>query len=108
MSKKGSRKIIVGHEEYKWIVTPSSKGIIALIVEHEEEKGQKIKVFLESDVNEYWVEFPHVDKLNIKIVKPAEVSMIIKEAIVQGWTPRSKGPFLLFNWIGSTLVKIEI
>lgn len=98
LSKKGSRKIIVGNEEYRWTISASTKGRIVLIAEHRNEKGQRIEVLIKSDSNEFWVEFPHVEGLNLKIIKPNEVAMIISEAVGQGWKPREKGRPLVFVW----------
>lgn len=44
ISKKGSRKIRVGQEAFRWVITPSTKGILVLTVQHDELKGQKIRV----------------------------------------------------------------
>ena len=103
LSKKGSRKIVVGDEEYRWTITATTKGQIVLIVEHGTEKGQRIEVQIQSDINEIWVEFPHVDDLNLKVVKPKEVVIIILEANEQGWRPRKKGSPLGFDWDNSSL-----
>ncbi|CAM3373502.1 hypothetical protein PALU110988_19215 [Paenibacillus lupini] len=40
ISKKGSRKIVVEQESYRWVITALSKGIITLTVQHDEVKGQ--------------------------------------------------------------------
>lgn len=69
-----------------------------LNAEHEKEKGQRIEVHIQSDINDFWVEFPHVDDLNLKVIKPNEVATIILEAILQGWEPREKGSTLVFEW----------
>ncbi|MNR51877.1 hypothetical protein D3C85_1716200 [compost metagenome] len=69
-----------------------------LIAEHSKEKGQRIEVYVESDINDFWVEFPHVEGLNLKVVKPKEVAAIIVEAMAQGWEPRKKGAPLVFEW----------
>lgn len=105
ISKKGSRKIIVSQEAFRWVISPSFKGIIVLTVQHEEVSGQIIRVYIESDINDFWVEFPHVEPLNNKVITPAEVSTIIAEAIMKGWDPRKKGTPLSFNLFGSTLIK---
>lgn len=104
ISKKGSRKIRVGQEAFRWVITPSTKGFLVLTVQHDELKGQKIRVNVASDINEYWVEFPNVDSLNNKVVKLSEVATIITEAIKQGWNPREKGTLLSFNLSGNNLV----
>lgn len=105
LSKKGSRKMVVGDEEYRWTISATAKGRIVLIVEHGQEKGQKIEVHIQSDINKFWVEFPHVDGLNLKVVKPKEVATIIAEAIAQGWKPREKGSPLVFEWDNDELIK---
>lgn len=98
LSKKGSRKIVVGDEEYRWTISATTRGRIVLIVEHGKEKGKRIEVQIQSDINEFWDEFPHVHDLKLKVVKPKEVAIIIIEAIEQGWRPREKGVPLGFDW----------
>jgi hypothetical protein len=105
ISKKGSRKITVNLEAFRWVISPSSKGIIILTVQHEEVSGQIIRVYIESDINDFWFEFPHVESLNNKVITPVEVSTIIAEAIVKGWDPRKRGTPLSFNLCRSTLIK---
>lgn len=105
MNKKSSRKITVRNEVYKYVISPSSKGLLVFTAEHEEDKGQKLRVYIESEINEFWVDFPYVTDLNLKVIKQSEVSMIIAEAIAQGWTPRSKGQIMTFNLTGSSLIK---
>lgn len=34
ISKKGTRKITVRQELYKWVITPSAKGILTLTVQY--------------------------------------------------------------------------
>jgi len=105
--KKGSRLITIGHEQLRWIVTPSSKGVIALTAQHVESNGRIVRVFIQSDINEFWIEFPYVGDLNLKVVKPAEVSKILSDAIAHGWDPRSKGSPLNFSLCGNKLVETE-
>ncbi|OCT13553.1 hypothetical protein A8709_18340 [Paenibacillus pectinilyticus] len=50
--KKGSRIIIVGQDSYRWIITPSEKGILTLTVHHDGIKGQLLRINIESDINE--------------------------------------------------------
>lgn len=107
ISKKGTRKITVGLESYRWVITPSAKGILTLTVQHNEVGGQLLRVNIESDINEFWVEFPHVEKLNNKVVMPAEVALIIPEAINQGWKPREKGALLSFKLSGRKLESLN-
>ncbi|WP_238404437.1 hypothetical protein [Paenibacillus paridis] len=97
MNKKRSKKITVGEERYAYVISPATKGQLALTVEHEEVKGQKIRVYLKSEINEFWVEFPYVEDLNLKLLKPSEISLIIEDALSRGWTPKSKGPMITYN-----------
>ncbi|RNB89616.1 hypothetical protein EDM56_10545 [Brevibacillus fluminis] len=103
LSKKGTRKIVLGQESYRWTIFLATKGHLVFTSEHTNYKGQIIRVFIESDVNEYWVDFPHVEKLNVRIIKPADVSEIISQAISLGWDPKRKGQPLTFNLIGTHL-----
>ncbi|WP_310829134.1 hypothetical protein [Paenibacillus pedocola] len=52
LSKKGSRKIVVGNVEYRWTISATTRGRFVLIVEHGKEKGQRIEVQIQSDINE--------------------------------------------------------
>lgn len=104
ISKKVSRKITIGREVFRWVISPSSKGVIVLTVHHEEVSGQIIRVYIESDINEYWVEFPNVESLNNKVVKPSEVASIITEAMKQGWNPKKKGTPISFAISKNNLV----
>ncbi|MED4586114.1 hypothetical protein [Brevibacillus choshinensis] len=107
MSKKGTRKIVVGQESYRWAISPASKGLLVFTAEHTDYKGQIIRVYIESDVNEYWIEFSNVEKLNARIIKPADVSEIISQAVSLGWDPKRKGAPLTFNLIGNHLKLIN-
>ncbi|NOU95606.1 hypothetical protein GC093_20575 [Paenibacillus sp. LMG 31456] len=104
LSKKGSRKIIVNDEEFRWIISPS-KDFISLIAEHGHEKGRRIEVYIKSDINRLWVEFPHIDDQNLKVITPKDTSFIISEAIKQGWNPKEKGKPMVFDLNGDSLVK---
>ncbi len=97
MNKKSSREITVGEERYTYVISPAAKGLLALTIEHEEVKGQKIRLYIKSEINEFWVEFPYVEDLNLKLIKPSEISLIIEEALFRGWTPKNKGPMITYN-----------
>ncbi|MBD0384849.1 hypothetical protein [Paenibacillus sedimenti] len=107
ISKKRSRKIVVGQESYRWVITPSARGILTLTVQHDELKGQLLQVEIESDINELWVEFPNVESLNNKIVMPAEIALIITEAISRGWKPREKGALIRFRLSENKLASLN-
>ncbi|KPV57477.1 hypothetical protein QJ48_22000 [Paenibacillus sp. A3] len=103
LRSKGSRKIVVGNEPYRGVISAASKGYLVLIAEHGQEKGRKLQVYIESDINDYWVDFPYVDSLNLKIVTPKDVATIISHAIEQGWNPKEKRPPMVFDWSGEVL-----
>ncbi|NIK80590.1 hypothetical protein FHS15_005781 [Paenibacillus castaneae] len=104
ISNRRSRKITIGQENYRWVVSPSGKGSLVLTVQHDDFNGQLIRVSVESDINEYWIECPNVKSLDMKVIKPADVTTVIIEAMNQGWTPKDKGKPLCFCLSGSTLV----
>ncbi|SCW63024.1 hypothetical protein SAMN04487970_10225 [Paenibacillus tianmuensis] len=103
LRNKGSRKIVVGNDPYRWVISTASKGYIVLMAEHKQEKGRKLRIYIESDINDYWVEYPYTDSLNLKVVTPKEVATIISQAIEQGWNPKEKGPPMIFDWSGDVL-----
>ncbi|UED72499.1 hypothetical protein [Brevibacillus sp. DP1.3A] len=105
LPKKGTRGITVGEQRYRWVISPAAKGLLALTIQHNEGLGQLIRVYVKSDVNDFWAEFPLVQHLDMRVIKPAEVAAIIEEAIKLGWQPDKKGAPLSFDFIGSTLVK---
>ncbi|MNC23483.1 hypothetical protein D3C81_146860 [compost metagenome] len=107
ISKKGSRKVIVGQESYRWVITPSARGILSLTVQHDEFKGQLLRVSIDSDINDYWVDFPAVESLNCKIVLPADIAIIISEAVKQGWKPKEKGSLLSFKLSANKLITLN-
>ncbi|MEC0204664.1 hypothetical protein P4H39_18840 [Paenibacillus lautus] len=55
ISKKGNK---VGQEEYRWLITPSTRGIITLTMQHIEVKGQLLRIVIESDIDEFGWSFP--------------------------------------------------
>jgi hypothetical protein len=90
LSKKGLRKINVNHENYSWKVSPN-RGYVVLVVEHSSKKGRRVEVKIKTDLNDYWVELPNVDELDLKVVTPKDVSLIINAALGHGWDPSEKG-----------------
>lgn len=104
INKKSARKIVVQNEPYRWTILPVS-GYIVLVAEHEVVQGQRMEVYIQSEIDRMWVEFPHSDHLNLRIVKPKDVERIIGEAIKQGWTPKDKGKPVKFHLNGELLVR---
>lgn len=93
---RNSRKIVVGNETYRWIVSPKDECIV-LVAEHEEFKARRIEVFIHSDIHKFWGEFPNFEELNLKIIKPKDVESIISQAIKEGWNPKEKGSPIIFH-----------
>lgn len=104
ITKKKSRIITIDDIEYRWIVGPND-GYNVFVAEKENVKGRKIEVYFNTDINNFWVEFPNVEGLNLKILKPRDAESIIKQAIKAGWNPDEKGAPLLFDWIEEKLIK---
>lgn len=97
LAKKKTRIITIDDIRYRWLVTPK-KNICILVAEKEGVKGQKIEVCFETDSMHFWVEFPNIDHLNLKILKPKDVESIIRRALNNGWKPDQKGKALVFDW----------
>ena len=93
---KNSRKIVVGNETYRWTISPDS-GFIVFVAEHVEVKGRRIEVYIDSYINDFWVNFPDVKDLNLKIIKPKNAESIISQAINKGWNPKEKGSPIIFD-----------
>jgi hypothetical protein len=106
LSKKGLRKITVNHENYSWKVWPN-RGYVVLVVEQSSKKGRRLEVKIKTDINDYWVEFPNVDELVLKIMTPKDVSIIINEALAHGWEPSEKGKPMSFIFEENILTPIH-
>ncbi|KOP67234.1 hypothetical protein AMS62_19765 [Bacillus sp. FJAT-18019] len=96
ISKRNSRRIVVNGEYFRWAISLGS-GYLTLVVEHETIKGQKIEVYIESDINNVWVNFPYVENMNMRLVKPSSVREIIVEAINMGWNYKLPGSPIVFD-----------
>lgn len=103
LPKKKSRPITIDNENYRWIVSPRAKGIVAFIAEKENSNGSIIDVRVESDINNFWTEFPYVKNLNLKVIKPSDAELIIKQAISLGWKPDESGRPNKFDFDGKKL-----
>lgn len=104
INKKSSRKIVVNDEHFIWTVSPDS-GYIIMIAELESYKGSRLEVYIDSDIDSLWVNFPNTEHLNSKIIRPKDVEFFINQSIEQGWSPKEKGAPLVFEFDGKQLVK---
>ncbi|SDT24418.1 hypothetical protein SAMN05444162_3534 [Paenibacillaceae bacterium GAS479] len=102
MSKKNSRTIMVANETYKWTISPNS-GYVVLVVELEMGVGRRIEVYINSDINDFWANFPHINNLDLKVIKPGDVKNIIIQALKDGWGPKEKGKPLIFDLVSEKI-----
>ncbi|GAA4841906.1 hypothetical protein GCM10023310_19780 [Paenibacillus vulneris] len=101
--KKGSRTIIVDDETYRWTISPK-KGYIRFVAEHAVTKGRTLIIYVESDINVFWVEFPYANGLNLRIFKPKDAASVISKAICLGWDPKERGNPIIFKLADDSLV----
>lgn len=104
LPKKKSRIINIDNIEYRWLVGPND-GYNVFVAEKENIKGQIIEVYFETDINNFWVEFPNVKKLNLKILKPKDAELIIRQALDIGWDPDIKGKPMVFHLKNNKIIK---
>lgn len=98
LSKKKSRPITIGEDNYRWVVSPDS-GYVVFVAESADTPARKIEVYVDSDIDQMWVAFPYTESLNLKVLKPKDAVSIISQAIEQGWNPAEKGKPLVFDYL---------
>ena len=104
LPKKKSRTILIDNIKYLWLVGPND-GYNVFVAQKEGTSGRIIEVYFATDINSYWVEFPNVENLNLKIIKPKDSETIIRQALQLGWNPEQKGNPLVYDLIDNKLVK---
>lgn len=104
LSKKKSRTIVVGNSTFRWVVSPDS-GYGVFVAEKENFKGRKIEVYFDTDVDSYWLEFPDVENLNLRVITPKDAASIISQALKLGWNPEERGKPLVFDLDDENLIK---
>ena len=77
LSKKKSRPITVGEQNYRWAISPDS-GYVVFVAESADTPARKIEVYVGSDINQMWVEFPNKEGSNFKVIKPKDAASIKK------------------------------
>ncbi|MEK5235803.1 hypothetical protein NST99_08885 [Paenibacillus sp. FSL L8-0470] len=102
INKKSSRKIVVKAESYIWTISPDS-GYVIMIPEHEAFRGRRFEVYIASDIDSFWVNFPNTEHLNMKVVRPKDVEFFIGQALEQGWIPNEKRAPIVFDFDGKLL-----
>jgi hypothetical protein len=104
LPKKKSRTIVIDNIKYRWIVGPND-GYNIFIAQKDGVNGRIIEVYFKMYINSYWTEFPNVDNLNLKIIKPKDSESIIRQALQLGWNPEEKGIPLVYDLIDDKLLK---
>jgi hypothetical protein len=103
----GSRlytRTAVGEHNYRWAISPDS-GYVVFIAESADTPARKIEVYVDSDIDRMWVEFPTIEGPNLKVIKPKDAANIIEQAIEQGWNPMENGKPLVFDHLeGGSIV----
>jgi len=104
VNKKDSRKIVIDNEIFMWAISPGS-GYLVLVAEYACEKGRRIEVYITSDINGYWTNFPEVSEMNLKVIKPKDVETMIKQAIKDGWNPKERGKPITYDYKEEKMIK---
>lgn len=93
LNKKTSRTIIVNDKKYNWLIS-SAKEHLNLIIEPDE-KGQKLEIHVEPEIDNYYIDSNKDKSLNFKTITPKNISNIIPRALEIGWKPTEKGKTLI-------------
>ncbi len=104
--KKNSRLINCNGIKFRWTVAPGTH-FINFVAEGVESKGRKIEVLVESDINRFWTEFPHVSDLNLQVIMPKDAASFILKALEDGWNPEEKGKSIKYKLLADKLLKKE-
>jgi hypothetical protein len=104
LPKKRSRTILIDNIKYHWLVGPND-GYNVFVAQKEGVNGRIIKVYFDTNINSYWTEFPDIDHLNLKIIKPKDSESIIRQALQLGWNPDEKGNPLVYDLIDDKLLR---
>jgi len=98
LSTHKSRPIKVRDCNYRWAISPGN-GYVVFVAESADDPASKIEVYVETEINQMWLEFPHNDGQNLKVVTPKDAASIISQAIDKGWNPTEKGKPLVFDYL---------
>jgi hypothetical protein len=102
LAKKGSRMIVVGEMRYRWRVSPDD-GFIRIVVEKEEQQGQRLSVQIGYD------DEPSPTGISVQkqTITPALIRQIILKATSLGWAPSRRGKALFLKLVGVDLLPIR-
>ena len=102
--KKGSRRIVVEGQIFRWRVNERSSKLdgiwsswLTLVVELAEASGSKLIVSNSQPFSEDWFKLQAVWQTVPPIpIFPSQVATLIQKAIKSGWEPKKQGkPFIL-------------
>ncbi len=96
LPKKKSRIINVDDIKYRFMIGPND-GFNIFYAQNDVTNGCKIMVYFDTDIDSFWVNFPDVDDLNLKVLKPQEAESIIRQAIKLGWHSEKRGKTLIYT-----------
>ena len=107
LSKKRSRPIVVEGINYRWAIAPNPTYVV-FVAELADTPMSKIEVYIGSDIDRMWIDFPNTDKLNLKVIKPKDAASIITQAINQGWDPNEKSKPLVFDCLNDATIELRV
>lgn len=104
INKKNTRPITCNGRKFWWKVSPHNK-LVKFIAGDAENSGRMIEVLIESDINRFWVEFPDVSDLDLKVITPKDAASFILQALADGWHPEEKGNILKYQLLADKLIR---
>ena len=96
LRKKGSRLIVVGGKQYRWVLSPNDDWM-DIVVELASEPGQRLvaRGSYNNAFDKFWLALPdpvEVSKVGQQThVTPKLVQSGIERALASGWKPAEKG-----------------
>jgi hypothetical protein len=91
MPKKGTRRIDVDGQAYRWLVSPND-GYIALVVESAEEPGQRLEAYFRYH-DRYEPLGTGAERIvgQARSISPGTARAVIEAALRGGWQPSRRG-----------------
>lgn len=74
IAKKGTRRIVVDGENYRWVVSPDDEPGLGIVIEKEDHQGQRLVAWVEHGT----------------IISPGLVKRVILYALTLGWSPMER------------------
>jgi len=107
--KKGSRRIQVGENHYRWVAN-GNDNTINVTVQLEQGKGQKLVAYF--NYRNLWTpkgDSSFARKFQGRSVTPKSIELIMEWALKNGWEPGAQGkPFLMGVDKTSKLVPVTV